>query len=466
MKRQMICKKDRTKKTGLRVIACAMASALLLSSVPIVQVNASASQTTSSSESDDDWVDTFEGWDDDAIENTYVAYQITDWLSLEDKLITKGNDIGVNVTATKLSKKVTALKDTIQSVVKANGGAANADYYTQIMLAIAQVFADKSASNDPFMWQTYMDPTYSDSGLMSKEKSIELAFKRLKKMETTYGVRYNESPAITSQDGKYDVILAGYMVGDGYINKNNKYTKKNVQQYISENQDKFLVTKSDGTTVNIVPISNFPDLVNSHLNVTSISGSGAGDYGKGGMSVPVLYQRKYSNVSWGDNNNIMYAGCGVVSLAMVLSYLTGRSISVEELARKYDKDTYRLPGGATKGPSLFKKAASDYGFDYMHTRNINTVRKALLQGIPVLCSQNPGLFTSKRHYIVLRGISNDSNIEDVKVWVNDPNGHANGKRHGYSESGWLNRTFRLKADVHRTLNSGYYILSKKGTFNP
>lgn len=441
-------------KIKYRLITAALSVALFLSSAQPTSILAASSSTTSAN---DDWVDEFEGWDDDSLENAYLTYQITDWSTLEGKLITAANSIGVKIKAVNLSSRIKNLKDKIEKAVKKKN--LSTDYYVQLMLAMAQSLADKSADNDPFMWQTYVDPTYADSGLMSTEKSIELALDRLLKMESTYKVRYKTAPLITEKDGKYDAILAGYMAGAGYIEKNNKYSKKNVQSYIENNPDQYTITKADGSTVTIIPLSNFPDLVNSHLNIMSVSGNGTAGYGKGGMNIPIIYQGDYANVKWG-NDNIKNAGCGVASLAMVLTYLTGRSVTVNELANKYNTSAYRLAGGATKGGSLYPKAASDYGVRYVgHTKSAKVAFENLLKGNPVICSQSSGLFTKNRHFIVLRGASGTS-VDDAKVWVNDPNGRRSGQRSGYSASGWLNKEFSLMKDVHRTLNSGYYIFSK------
>lgn len=444
-----------TYKIRYKITAVILSVALLFSSAQTNLVFAS------SNDSEDKWIDEFEGWSDNAIEDTYVTYQVTDWASMKDKLITKSNSVGGSVKAVKLSARIKAMKKSIQKEVEKTISDKNSvNNYTQIMLAMAQAFADKSADNDPYMWQTYIDPTYSDTGIMTQEKSIALAFARLTKMESLYAARYGTSAMITSKDSRYNSVLAGYIAGEGYIDKNNKYTKQNVQDYITDNPDQYIVTKADGTAIAISPLCNYPDLVNSYLNIMYVGGNGANGYGKGGMNIPIIYQGDYANVKWG-NDNIKNAGCGVASLAMVLTYLTGRNVTVNELANKYNSSAYRLDGGATKGSSLYPKAASDYGVKYIcHTSNIETVRKNLAQGNPVICSQKSGLFTKNRHFIVLRGIEDASQIEDVKVWVNDPNGRRSGSRAGYTPSGWLNKSFNLVKDVHRTLNSGYYIFSK------
>lgn len=159
----------------------------------------------------------------------------------------------------------------------------------------------------------------------------------------------------------------------------------------------------------------------------------------GRMNVPVYYQT-YNYKPFG-GGTISSSGCGPTSLAMCLSYLTGTTVSVNEVA-DWAGNRYYVPG---KGQSwsLFPAAALQWGCHARQTCNVQDVIEALESGCPVIASMGPGHFTSAGHFIVICGTTSDGYLI-----VNDPN------LHNYNHYGDT-----VPADWVWSEAKGYFILS-------
>lgn len=146
-----------------------------------------------------------------------------------------------------------------------------------------------------------------------------------------------------------------------------------------------------------------------------------------GSSMPVVYMAQsggqpWSNVPFG-GGTIATSGCSVTSLAMVLSYLKSDVDSdgwiypsdiVASIAGKYGNYNhfYTKDGQAWE---IFPAVAAIYGVSCRQISTASIVHE-LEAGHPVIMSCTPGEFTSKGHFIVLSGLTDDG-----YVTVNDPN---------------------------------------------
>lgn len=159
----------------------------------------------------------------------------------------------------------------------------------------------------------------------------------------------------------------------------------------------------------------------------------------GQMNVPVYYQT-YNYKPFG-GGTISSSGCGPTCLAMCLSYLTGTTVSVNEVA-DWAGNRYYVPG---KGQSwsLFPAVASHWGCQTHQTGSSQEVIAALESGCPVIASMGPGHFTSAGHFIVICGTTSDGYLI-----VNDPN------LHNYNHYGNT-----IPADWVWSEAKGYFILS-------
>ena len=139
----------------------------------------------------------------------------------------------------------------------------------------------------------------------------------------------------------------------------------------------------------------------------------------GYAEVPKLYQADYAHVTFSKGGNVAQYGCGFVCTAMVLSYLTGSEVTVEEVV-EWGGDTY-FNGKGADGP-LFAAAAAEWDVGEVQTAtkdDKDEIRDALRNGSPIIVHMGPGIFTGGGHFIVLTGID-----ENDKVSINDP-GDAN-----------------------------------------
>lgn len=132
--------------------------------------------------------------------------------------------------------------------------------------------------------------------------------------------------------------------------------------------------------------------------------------------IPLMLQTdpQWSSLMYG-NSTIKVAGCGPTAVAMVVSGLTGETVSPYEVA-EWAAPNHKVGNGSSW--SLFPAAGEKWGLKVV---NINKkyperIKEHLRSGNPIIVSMGKGAFTSTGHIIVLAGI--DSND---KVIVRDPN---------------------------------------------
>ena len=125
------------------------------------------------------------------------------------------------------------------------------------------------------------------------------------------------------------------------------------------------------------------------------------------VSIPLYYQTDYPDVLYGAGT-IETSGCGITSLAMVATYLTGYAYTPDELA-------YYFGGRAENNIARMECAAETLGIPYEKPENWHYTYAALKQGkCAIVLVQSPSEFTQGQHFIVLTGLT-----EDGKILVND-----------------------------------------------
>jgi hypothetical protein len=157
-------------------------------------------------------------------------------------------------------------------------------------------------------------------------------------------------------------------------------------------------------------------------------------------AVPLFFQTDYPNDRYG-NGTVASSGCGITSLAMVASYMTGHTYYPDELADYF--------GGYGKNNIERLEYASDMlQLPWQKAENFHKILDALREGnLAILLMNSDSIFTNSQHFIVLTGIT-----EDGRITVHDPyapnydywllkNGFANGFKEGdllcgYS-GGWI-----------------------------
>ena len=126
------------------------------------------------------------------------------------------------------------------------------------------------------------------------------------------------------------------------------------------------------------------------------------------VSIPLYYQTDYPDVLYGAGT-IESSGCGITSMAMIASYLTGYAYMPDELA-------YYFGGRAENNIARLECAAETLGIPYERPENWHYTYAALKQGkCAIVLVASPSEFTDGQHFIVLTGLT-----EDGKILVNDP----------------------------------------------
>ncbi len=164
------------------------------------------------------------------------------------------------------------------------------------------------------------------------------------------------------------------------------------------------------------------------------------------MKIPYINQKSSKYYSYKfpihQGSTINDNACGIASTTMVLRYLTGKDIKLEDVATWADNNGHF--NGIGSNGTLFDAAAKKWNVGKAYsTKDFNIVRKALLNGRPVISFQKTGLFTNGTHFIVLTGIDSKG-----RYHVNNPNGMNQGK------------TFTA-FDIDSTIAGPYYIFDAK-----
>lgn len=216
-------------------------------------------------------------------------------------------------------------------------------------------------------------------------------------------------------------------------NKNLTWKSSNPKVAIVNQNGKVTALKAGKTTVTVRSSNG----KTSKCTVT-VTGSNI-------MKIPNIKQGdpKYASYRYPGypNSRINDTGCGFVSLAMVIQYLTGKNVSVETVAT-WAANNGHFNGTGAQG-NFIEDAAKKWKLGSVKkTKNLNTMVKALQNGQPVISFQGAGLFTSAGHYIVLTGVDNKG-----KIHVNDPNASHT-------------RTSYTKKEINQA-NGWYYIFEAK-----
>lgn len=171
-------------------------------------------------------------------------------------------------------------------------------------------------------------------------------------------------------------------------------------------------------------------------------------YLPGGANIPLMLQTdtKWANKPYG-SSTIKVSGCGTTSVAMVVSGLTGKTVTPVEVS-DWAGPRYYVKGAGSSW-SLFDGVAKKWGLkvSQISKRNPQAILNNLKKGNPIIVSMGRGDFTRTGHFIVLRGV--DSN---GKVLVNDPN---SAKR---SQKSWDLST--IISQSSKKGNSPFWVFSK------
>ncbi len=121
------------------------------------------------------------------------------------------------------------------------------------------------------------------------------------------------------------------------------------------------------------------------------------------LKYPLYFQTDYPKVRYG-NGTIASSGCGITSLAMVATYMTGHEYLPDELADYFG-------GYDASNTDRMLNAASKLQLPWRFAENWHESKAALEAGCPVIVLENENSpFTETQHYIVLWEINEDGRI--------------------------------------------------------
>lgn len=168
----------------------------------------------------------------------------------------------------------------------------------------------------------------------------------------------------------------------------------------------------------LAALCNNPEMIDYVKGYLNADGSGEGWLTKNELSqrFPLLLQwdKRWGYVPYGDNV-IGLSGCAPTCLSMVIVGLTGNSDATPDAIAQYATDNGYYVDGVGTAWSLMTNVG-EYGVIGQETTlSEDNIYNELENGHPIICSMQPGDFTSVGHFIVLTG------VEDGKIRVNDPN---------------------------------------------
>jgi hypothetical protein len=132
-----------------------------------------------------------------------------------------------------------------------------------------------------------------------------------------------------------------------------------------------------------------------------------------------LYQQwdtRWGYLTYG-NDNLAINGCGPTCLAMVTSGLLQDTTQSPAAVADFSVENNYCTVASGTAWSLMSSGAKKLGLEAEGvTVAADSVKEALENNRPVICSMMPGDFTTTGHFIVLTGLT-----EDGELVVNDPN---------------------------------------------
>lgn len=155
--------------------------------------------------------------------------------------------------------------------------------------------------------------------------------------------------------------------------------------------------------------------------ITQINNTNQTGLVNGKLNVPYYSQTApapWHSDPYGSCGTIGTSGCGITSLAMVLTYLTGRDIKPPETAKISVDNGWRVCGSGTayaamiKMPKMFNLKSTELGGG---RSGWEKNKEYLAKGCPIIQLHHaPSIFTQHGHYIVATGYSGTT------AYINDP----------------------------------------------
>ena len=269
---------------------------------------------------------------------------------------------------------------------------------------------------DPANWVDVL-AIYAVHLTMRAEDAMDVVQLDSRKLDELRRVFWDMNELTTTSEEGEDGTTTYYIEGRGLS------CLDMVEQYNFSAQQKQLLTEmmSDeyyGFWSNFVNTS-LGYAANDWSGITSVDGNYTPTMSGNVMNVPKIYQFDYRTtvcIINSQRKSVSTSGCGATSMSMVIRYLTGN-----QQQTPYTLFKWAYENGHYSGSGLDHEAISTLGRLYGVTgswigKNGQRIVEALKNGHPVIAHMGPGIFTTRGHYIVLVGVTDDG-----KILVNDPN---------------------------------------------
>ena len=159
-------------------------------------------------------------------------------------------------------------------------------------------------------------------------------------------------------------------------------------------------------------VKNYPKHKNDAASLGEISEEEVAD----GIPLLIQWDERWGYVKYGQQP-LAITGCGPTCMSMIYSgLLKNTSMSPADMAEYCITKNYYSEDTGTSW-AMMLEGAIDLGLNAEKiSTDIDTLRKNLKKGKPMICSMIPGDFTQEGHFVVLSGLD-----ENGMVIVNDPN---------------------------------------------
>lgn len=136
---------------------------------------------------------------------------------------------------------------------------------------------------------------------------------------------------------------------------------------------------------------------------------------KGKIPLLLQWDERWGYAVYGDDM-IAINGCGPTAISMIAAGLTGDNTITPYKVAQFSAENGYYAGDSGTSWTLMTEGARQFGIKGEELElSESAVFSALKNGHPIICSMEPGDFTTTGHFIVLTG------IEDGRIRVNDPN---------------------------------------------
>lgn len=161
--------------------------------------------------------------------------------------------------------------------------------------------------------------------------------------------------------------------------------------------------------------------------------------------VPLYLQQDYGDAKYGKYSLRTY-GCGITTMSMLASYMKDEELTPPYMGTAFGQ--YCSEKGSAHSMLLEVPVALDF-YPIKKTSNWSEVKQALENGYMIITLQHGGFWTSKGHYLLVTGMT-----EDGQVTVRDSNLYNYGKLEGHKTGTFDQSKIPANASI-------YWIYEKK-----